>query len=54
MAAMIVEAISYIVSLTDSIVTANLVDLEAFSTISLVSPFFRWRSFLPQSLIPAR
>ena len=45
-AAMIVEGITFLVSLTDSIVAANLVDLEAFNAIGLMAPFFSISTFI--------
>ncbi|MDO5132549.1 MAG: MATE family efflux transporter [Eubacteriales bacterium] len=46
LAAAVVEAVSFIVSLTDSIVAANVVGQEAFAAIGLISPFFSLASFL--------
>jgi len=39
LAAAIVEAVSYIVSLTDSIVAGNMINSSAFAAIGLISPF---------------
>ena len=40
LAALSVEVVSYVVSLTDSIIAANRVSIDALSAIGLVSPFF--------------
>ena len=45
-AALIVEIVSFAVSLTDSVVAANVIGLDAFTAIGLVSPFFSIATFL--------
>lgn len=40
LASMVVEVVSYIVSLTDSVIAANRVGIEALTALGLVSPFF--------------
>ena len=42
---MIVESVTFLVSLTDSVVAANMVDMEAFAAIGLVGPFFSVSTF---------
>lgn len=45
-AAIIVEAVSFIVSLTDSIIAGNAIGDEAFAAIGLLSPFLSIATFL--------
>ena len=44
-AATIVEVVSYVVSLTDSVVAANKVGMDALSAIGLLTPFFSISNF---------
>lgn len=45
-AAVIVEAVNFIVSLTDSIVASNFLGADAFAAIGLISPFLSVSTFL--------
>lgn len=50
-AAIIVEAVNYIVSLTDSIVAGNLVNSSALAAIGLFAPFLSFITFLSSIII---
>jgi len=49
-AAIVVEAVSFLVSLTDSIVAANMVSETAFAAIGIMSPFFSISVFITATI----
>ena len=46
LSALVVEAVTFLVSLTDSIVAANMVGMEAFTAIGLTAPFLSITTFV--------
>lgn len=46
LAAVIMEAVSYVVSLTDTVVAGNIIGQQALAAIGLVSPFMTISTFL--------